>query len=81
MAYNLNLQRHLVVYTNGNMINNKTQATAMVLLQKIIYKVFFGSSHCFIVYLSKLQGIAIALNIILSQTNLWLSKATIFTNN
>lgn len=45
----------------------------------IIYKAFFDPGHNFIVYLGKLQEIAMALNIILSQTNLQINKATIFT--
>ena len=81
MVHNLDLQRHLVVYTNSSRINDKIEVAAIVPLQKIVCKAFFGPSHCFTVYSGKLQGIAMALNIILSQTNSQINKVIIFTNN
>lgn len=66
MAHNLDPQHYLVVYTDGSRINNKIGIAVVVLSQEIMCKAFLGLSHCFTVYLDKLQGIAMALNIALS---------------
>ncbi len=58
-----------MVYTSGSEINGKIGAATMVFAQMIICKTFFDLSQYFTVYSRKLQKIAIALNIILSQTN------------
>ena len=81
MAHNLDPQHHLVVYTDGSGISDKIGAAAVVPAQGIVCKAFLGPSHCFTVYSGELQGIAMALNIFLSQTNSQISKATIFTDN
>lgn len=81
MAHNLDPQHHLVVYTDGSGINDKIGAAAVLPSQGIVCKAFLGPSHCFTVYSGELQGIAMALNIALSQTNSQISKATFFTDN
>lgn len=81
MVHNLDPQRHLIVYTDGSGINDKIGAAAVVPSQGIVCKAFLGPGHCFTVYSGELQGIAMALNIVLSQTNSQISKATIFTDN
>lgn len=81
MAHNLDPQNQLVVYTDGSGIIGKIGETAMALAQRIICKAFLGAYQCFTVYSGELQGIAMALNIILSQTHSQISQATIFTSN
>ena len=53
----------------------------MVPSQGIVCKTFLGPGHCFTVYSSELQRIAMALNIVLSQINSQINKAKIFTDN
>ena len=62
---------------SDHIINN-----AVVPPQGIIYKAFLGSTQCFTVYSGELQGIVMALNIIISQiAHSQISHATIFTDN
>lgn len=66
MAYNLDPQCYLVVYTDGSGINDKIGVAAVIQSWKIVCKAFLGPSHYFTVYLSELQGIAMAFNIFFS---------------
>ena len=82
MAHTLDSQNHLILYINDSGINNKIGAAAVFPLQRIICKTFLSPSHCFTVYSEELQGIALALNIILSQlTDSQISQTKIFTDN
>ena len=81
IALNPDPQHHIIVYTDGSGINGKIGAAAVAPSQGTVCKAFLGPSYCFTVYSGELQGVAMALNIVLSQTNSQIRKVIIFTDN
>lgn len=69
------------MHTDGSGIDDKIGEAAVIASQGIIRKYFLGSSQCFTVYSAELQGLAVALNIIVSQRSFQITNITIFMDN